>query len=342
MQSPADQTKEVFLGSVFVNVKRFLLMAISVSCFFAYAQAPEKTEYKLDNAEVSIKFYDRTVYYPGDPENNPVYVYITVSNKGSSTLRFKVADDKMFSVDFIAFNVKKVQLPSTQELIRKRTTNQTVYFREISLEPGEEYSFRENLKDYLEIKDPSIYYAELRFYPELYRNKNISMASNRLSLEVRPSPSAASSSSLPVEADSAVVLQPEDISPDRVVEYTIVARQKSLWEQFFLYMDLEEMLKRDPSRGKKYNLVSADERSDMLRSFRADLMLQRIDYDIVAVPSKFKIETTSYSQTEGTVKVIECFKNDNFMERKRYTYYVRQRDGIWQIYDYTVDNLGTE
>lgn len=64
-----------------------------------------------------------------------------------------------------------MQLPSTQGLIRKRTTNQTVYFREISLEPGEEYSFRENLKEYLEIKDPSIYYVELRFYPELYRNK---------------------------------------------------------------------------------------------------------------------------------------------------------------------------
>ena len=174
-----------------MNIKRFLLTVISISCFFAYAQVPEKSEQKLDNAEVSIKFYDRTVYYPGDSENNPVYVYITVSNKGSSTLRFKIADDKMFSVDFIAFNVKKTQLPSTQGLIRKRTTNQTVYFREISLEPGEEYSFRENLKDYLEIKDPSIYYVELRFYPELYRNKNVSLTSNRLSLEVRPSPSAA-------------------------------------------------------------------------------------------------------------------------------------------------------
>ena len=98
-----------------------------------------------DKAEVSIKFYDRTMYYPGDADSNPVYVYITLSNTTSETLRFKVADDKMFSVDFIAFNVKKAQLPSTQGLIRKRTTNQTVYFREITLEPGEEYSFRENL-----------------------------------------------------------------------------------------------------------------------------------------------------------------------------------------------------
>ena len=282
-----------------------------------------------DKAEVSIKFYDRTMYYPGDADSNPVYVYITLSNTTSETLRFKVADDKMFSVDFIAFNVKKAQLPSTQGLIRKRTTNQTVYFRE-------------NLKDYLEIKDPSIYYVELRFYPELYRNKVNYLSSNRLSLEIRPSPAAAASSTIPVESTSAIVLHPEDISPDKVIEQTIIARQKSLWDQFFLYMDLEEMLKRDPARSRKYNSVSADERADMLRAFRADLMLQRIDYDIVAIPSKFYIETTTYSQTEGTVKVLEWFKNDNFQERKRYTYYVRQRDGIWQIYDYTVDNLGTE
>ena len=323
-----------------MNVKRTFPLIIASLMVFAhtvYAQQPAK-----DKAEVSIKFYDRTMYYPGDSENNPVYVYITVSNPTSDTLRFKIADDKMFSVDFIGFNVKKTQLPSTQGLIRKRTTNQTVYFREVTLETGEEYSFRENLKDYLEIKDPSIYYIELRFYPELYRNKVNYLSSNRLSLEIRPSPSAAASSAIPVEKNSVIVLQPEDISPDKVVEQTIIARQKSLWDQFFLYMDLEEMLKRDPARSRKYNSASADERADMLRAFRADLMLQRIDYDIVAIPAKFYIDTTTYSQTEGTVKVLEWFKNDNYMERKRYTYYVRQRDGIWQIYDYTVDNLGTE
>ena len=80
----------------------------------------------------------------------------------------------------------------------------------------------------------------------------------------------------------------------------------------------------------------------MLQQFKADLMQSRIDTDIVSIPSKFQIETTTYSQTQGTVKVIEWFRNTTFTEKKRYTYYVRQRDGIWQIYNYTVDNLGTE
>ena len=325
-----------------MNLKKTILATISVLTLFAHTVHAQTEMNFKDNAKVSIKYHDRTVYYPGDKDSNPIYIYITVSNTSSKTLRFKVADDKMFSVDFIGFNALKSQLPSTQSLIRKRTTNQTVYFREISLEPGEEYSFRENLKDYLEITTPSTYYVELRFFPELYRNKEVNASSNRLSLEVRPSPSAASSSVLPVESKTQVMLQPEEISPDKVIEQTIIARQKSLWDQFFLYMDLEEMLKRDPSRNRKYNSVSADDRQEMLLAFKADLMLQRIDRDIVAIPAKFEIETTTYTQTEGTVKVKEWFRNVNFMEKKRYPYYVRQRDGIWQIYDYTVDNLGTE
>ena len=38
----------------------------------------------------------------------------------------------------------------------------------------------------------------------------------------------------------------------------------------------------------------------------------------------------------------QYFNNGTFTEKKRYTYYVRQRDGIWYIYNYIVDNLGTE
>jgi hypothetical protein len=327
-----------------------MFFAQSLTAQSVYAQAlnsdadaetkPVESDFK--NADVSIKFYDRTMYYPGDSEENPVYIHITVSNKGSETLRFKLADDRMFSIDFIAYTVKNNVLPQTKMLIRKRTTNNTVYFREISLEPGEEYSFVENVKEYLDITSPSIYYLEMRFYPELYREKENVVASNRLSLEIRPSSSAASSTIIPVQQKSAALLQPEQISPDKVVEQTIIARQKTLWDQYFLYIDIEEMLKRDAARSRRYNSMGADERSEMLQSFKADLMQNRIDHDIVAIPSSFKIDTTSYNQTEGYVKVYEWFKNDTYTEKKRYTYYVRQRDGIWQIYDYSVENLENE
>ena len=282
------------------------------------------------------------MYYPDAADSNPVFIHITVRNTGTDTLRFKLADDRMFSIDFNAYTIKNERLSQTEMLVRKRTTNQTVYFREIALEAGEEYSFVENLKEYLTVANPSVYYVDLTFYPELYRFRDERITSNRLTLEVRPSPSAASSSSIPVEAGTVRILQPEAIPPDQVVERTIVARQKSLWDQYFLYMDVEAMLERTPSQKRRYRAASADERERMIGAYKSDLMQSRIDGDIVAVPERFQIEKTVYSKTEGSVLVIEWFNNRTYYEKKSYTYRLRQREGVWQIYDYTVVNLGTE
>jgi len=315
-----------------------------IPAFFLFAQTAiaQGLTQDFSNASVSIKYFDRTVYYPNETDSNPVNVHITIKNNGNETLRFKLADDRAFSADFNVFTVKNNKLPQTESLVEKRTTNTTVYFREISLEKGEEYSFVENLKEYVQVTDASVYYVELLFYPELYKSKYYSIKSNRLTLEVHPSPSAASSNFVPVKNKSVEIIHPEDISPDKVVEQTIIARQKSLWDQYFLYMDVSSLMQRNASLKRKYISVSADERLKMEETYKADLMAARLDNDIIAVPEKFQIERTTYTPTEGTVTVIEWFKYPNFYEKKSYTYKVRQREGIWQIYDYIVVNLGTE
>lgn len=326
-------------------MKRSLIFNIAFLSFFAqlaFSQINSKTAADYSKADVSIRYYDRTMYFPSSAEENPIYVSVSISNKGNETLRFKLADDRAFSLDFTAYTVKNTILPSTQSLIIKRSTNQTVYFRELSIEPGETYSFVENVKNYIQFDEPSIYYLELSFYPELYKSKYIELDSNRLSLEIRPSTSSASSTYLPVEEKTGALLKPENISPDKVVEQTIIARQKSLWDQYFLYMDIQEMMNRNSELKRRYNSSSADERENMLKNYKTELMQNRIDYDIVAVPDRFSIENTSYGQNEGSVSVKEWFKYPTFHEVKRYIYKVRQRDGIWQIYDYSVTNLGTE
>ena len=316
-------------------MKRILAVIIAGFALFAQSYAQD--------IEVTAQFYNKTMYYPGSAEDNPVYVHVTVANKGPETLRFKLADDRMFSMDFKVLTVKNKELPATDKLIRKRTMQQTIYFREISLETGEEYSFTENLKDFVQIDDPAVYYMEVTFYPELYKARHTSaIASNRMTLEVRPSPNAAASTIIPIAPISTGILQPEAISPDKVIEQTIIARQRELWDQFFLYMDVEQMLTRDAARDRKYRTASADERTRMIANYKADLMQSRIDNDIVSIPEKFSIERTTYTQTEGAVTVIQWFKYDTFTEKKRYEYFLRQRDGIWLIYDYRVENLGSE
>ena len=156
-------------------MKKLTVLIISCLILFAHTVFAQNEVQNYDDASVSIKFYDRTMYYPENAKDNPIFVHVTIRNNGNQTLRFKLADDRMFSEDFNAYNVKNISIEQTPEIVRKRTTNQYVYFREISLETGEEYSFIENVKEYLQFKDPSIYYLELSFYPELYKSKYIEL-----------------------------------------------------------------------------------------------------------------------------------------------------------------------
>jgi len=100
---------------------------------------PSEVDY--EKASVSIKYYNRSIFYPGKLADNPINVHITIKNNGTETLRFKLADDRAFSLDFNAYTSKNTTLDKTPEIIEKRSSNRTVYFREISLEQGEEYSF---------------------------------------------------------------------------------------------------------------------------------------------------------------------------------------------------------
>ena len=322
-------------------MKRSIFFIIAFLSFFIHSIFAQNQSAQSNGIDISIKYYNKTVYYPESSEENPIYVHITISNNGTEPFRFKLADDRMFSTDFNIFNVKNKTLPQQENLKSKRTTSQTVYFREISIESGEEYSFIENLKDYVVIDEPGVYYFDLKFYPELYKSKQNFLKSNRLTLDVRPSPDVAISM-LQVDVETSAILAPEAISPDKVIEQTIIARQRELWDQFFLYMDVEQMLTRDAARDRKYRTASADERTRMIANYKSDLMLSKIDKDIVSIPERFSIERTTYTQTEGSVTVIEWFKYDTFTEKKRYEYFLRQRDGIWIIYNYRVENLGSE
>ncbi len=328
-------------------MKRFrpsiILSVLAVLCFLSL---PANAENGSVAADISIRFVNRVVYYPGNSPSEPINVQISIANNGPETFRFKLAEDHAFSLDFSATDTRNRPLAHTEDWQRKRNTTRQVYFREVSLEPGETYSFVENAKEYLVVAEPGMYVLNCLFYPELKRKSDDSepsFRSNRLTLEVKPSPGAAAARILPVSPATAEVLQPEAIPPDQVVTKIITARQRSEWNQFFLYLDLEKMLSRDPARDRRYRAESEQGRYRMIEDYRAELMNETSsDRDISTIPVEFEVERTEYAGNRGTVQVIEWFKYPSFREKKRYTYELESRDGIWRVYGFSVQNLGTE
>lgn len=331
-------------------MKRILTIIVSVFLLFAqslFAQTAENSSFNDDRSafdalDITISYKNKTIFFPSNTSNNPILVDVVIENKGAETVYFKIADDRSFSLDIHAIDIKNEVLEQPNSLIRNRSTSATVYFKEIALEPTETFGFTIDLKDFIKITDPSIYYVTLTLYPELYKSRNKTVTSNRIVLEINPQPVIGSQSIAPVDYTTGHILQPEFLPPDQVVEQTIIARQRSLWDQFFLYMDVESIYFKNPQNKIRYNSLSENERQKLLQNFKNQLMSSRIDNEIVALPEKFEIEKTTYTKNEGTVSVIKWFDYPTYTEIKRYTYYLRLRNNIWQIYDYSVDNIGTE
>ena len=303
--------------------------------------------------DFSIRLFDRRIYYA---ESDPIYIQVTITNNSPATFRFKLADERVFSLDFDVRTINNRLLEPADVLIRKRTQYQQVYFREITVESGESFSFVEDLQGYIKLSEPGSYVVSALMYPELYRsefnralvagNSAITvpvLESKRLNLNVRPA-IIPGPDGIPLEMDivTGAVLVREHLAPDQVVDYMITARQKSQWERFFLYLDLEAMLSRDAVHQRKWISESEEGRRRMIEQYRQEMQTSTMDGTISVIPNEYVIERTQYNSTEGTVTVLQRFKIGNFTEIKRYTYILNRKDDIWVIVDYSVVNLGTE
>ncbi|TVR73626.1 MAG: hypothetical protein EA427_02060 [Spirochaetaceae bacterium] len=289
---------------------------------------------------VSIRLYDEQVYFP----DSPVDLFITVQNETPESVRFRMADNRVFNLDFDVTGPTNRRLESTRQFITGRTTNQ-VYYRTVTLEPGERFSFVERLSDYVQIEEPAVYTVQAAFYPELFSGRSRStVRSNPITLSVRPGFTPETRMEMRYAAVTERALQRERKSPDEVVEYMLEARRQGNWDRFFLYLNLEKLYRQLPDRDRRFRRMSEAQQLEELREYRARLEEQPRGEDslLVRVPDQYEILQTSYSPSEGTVVARMAFDFDRYRERKRYTFSLERRNGFWEIIGYEVTNLPNE
>jgi hypothetical protein len=300
--------------------------------------------------EFNIRLYDRRIYYVTDnvANNEPIYVQITITNNSPSPYRFKLADDRSFSMDIDIRTMTNRQLPQSNSLIRKRTQNNQIFFREITIESRESFSFIEDLRDYVRFDQPGSFRVRALIYPELIRTVGSNsavrpVASNYINLNLRP-PVVTGQDGIPLEMDIATgaVLVKQPLPPDEVVTYMLTARQQSQWERFFLYLDPQAMLLRDAFQRRRYLSENEAGRRRMVENYIQNLKNSVVDGDIVVIPTSFEILRTEYNNNEGTVTVLKRFRMSNYTELRQYRYFLERRDNFWIIVNYSVQGMGTE
>ncbi len=292
----------------------------------------------LNGLKLSINYHNKQIYYP----ESSIKIKITVSNETSESFSFNSADSYSYNFMLTVKTLKNLPLEYSEKYIIRHNSNKPVFYRQITLLPGEEYSFITTLDEFTDIKEPGIYIIQGTFYPDFNeKNADSAIYSNILTLPVRPSGMTPVLKDK-IDSETGEILKKAALSPDMVVSYIITARQKNDWNRFFLYLDLESLMTLEPRLEAKYRNSSESERLMLIDSYKDSLMNQVVDNDIILVPASFEILTTTYTPVRGKVLVKELFNYRNYKEIKEYTYFLHKKDGYWTVYNYEIRNIGTE
>jgi hypothetical protein len=289
---------------------------------------------------VSIRLYNEQVYFP----DSEIFIHVTIENQSPQSTRFRLSDNRMFNIEFDARTESNDTLSPSRQFTIGRGANQ-VFYRTVELETGERLSFVETLGDYVSIDQSGMYTVQARFYPELFSHGEArSIFSNQISVHIRPGQSDEIRTEQRIESVVERRLRREDMSPDRVVSYTIGALQEENWDRFFLYLNDERLYRQTAARDRSFRRLSQEEQLRTLSVYREDLRRRAVDEDqgLVLIPDEFEIVRTEYTATEGSVVVMAYVDTATFRERRQYTYYLERRAGYWEIVGYQVELLGNE
>jgi len=303
------------------------------------------TSFAAVQPELFLSLYNQKIYHPG----NPVHIKVEIRNSGITPISFKLADQRVHNIKLEVKTVSNDPLEECDNCIKEFISSQPVYYTEIRLKPGEEFSFILVLSDFVDINKAGKYFIKASFYPEFRSNKIEPSISNSIELEVAPLENR-NSEEKESPQPKALKLVPEPLHPDKVIEYTLNARiaaettknaliAKEEWNKYFLYFNIEELYLKSGEDKKEYLKLSDNARINKLAEYREWLINGEKDRDLLLVPTGYDITKTSYTQNSAIVVVKEEFDNGRFVDKKQYTYYLRKIDTIWTIYDYSITNI---
>lgn len=323
-----------------------------------------QAETVVPEVQFSLRYYNKEIY-TNDPDQ-AILLQVGLRNQGTSPVWFSLPSQPVFQLALTVLPAGRtgLALPFADRFNENRFNNQPVFFRDVSILPGEEFNYTINLRDFVAIDEPGVYTVRGDFFPSLLpefqgaRGQTLRaslnedhasgamddtiLRSNTLTLTVRPSLPSGSAPVLHENLDQATqdYLRREALAPDAVVTYLLVARQGQEAPKFFLYLNTEALYKRAPQFRRTYLAAGEEDRHRILAEFQDELW--RREETLAKVPSAFEILSTSYTAREATVTARLKFDAGDYLELREYKYALQKNAGFWEIYDYQVRNLGTE
>lgn len=289
--------------------------------------------------EVHLRLEDIRPYYP----HSEIPFVLTLTNRGEGTLLVHLAQVRQRNVRFFSLLQSGPTLPGMRQESDAYLAHQAqrdIFLQPLVLGPAESFSFRGDLKQWLNLSVPGLYEIYALFAPDP-RQPEVVNQSNRIALVIRPpedpDTEAIQTASLRLEVARQEHLRREALPPDEVIRRFLTARREQREAAYFLYVNLEELYRRDPVRNNLFRRSSQETRERLLAEFRHRLWNQ--DPELVRVPSGWEIEKTEYDSRNATVRALVWYTDVDFTARRRFIFLLSRRDRYWEIVDYYMEVL---
>ena len=303
--------------------------------------------FEKENKEVilQIAYEDQKTFYPSDK----ISLKFTIKNDSPNNYHFKLSDNKVFNLNLSVMGLDNQVLPQSTKFAVLSSYNKVILYRNVTILPGEEFSFTQDLSNYKKLKE-GVYIISATFFPLLNtnaENRKFKLISNNLALSVKPEFLKTGSNLNNDELEKNIIekLLPVNIPPDKVILYMLNAKLAGNMEKFFLYLNLEDLYTMNPKNKFTYKSLSESARFKVIDNFKKEIWNDSIGEFISLTPINFKIINTTYTQSEATVIVKQSYKisnNSRYLESKKVTYKLIKDNNIWKVVSYEVLNLNNE
>ena len=99
-----------------------LLTATAVFASPLYSQSSSKSA-GAEGISLTIRYFDKTIYTP----DSDIMIKLTISNDSGNPYRFRLADNRIYSVDFDVRSMTNVQPPRSQKFTTQINANQPAF-----------------------------------------------------------------------------------------------------------------------------------------------------------------------------------------------------------------------
>ena len=333
------------LAPLFTGLKICLLVWWVAWLPYGTAHSQEEglqTAEKLGNQtqlRYNIQLHNQELYTP----ESTILIRHTITNDSAEQFLFHLANDRIFNIGIEAQTEGGTPLEEAELVYIRLKKGVPILYREITLAPGEAFSFIESLKELVRIEQPGDYIVRSRFYPTLVTSDTTAdtlLSSGSLRVTIRPSipPPIGKQPEPPIPPTP---LNRQDINPDEVVRYLLDARIDEDWGRFFLYLNVTSIYRALPDRDRIFTRLAARNQLLEIEKFRTDLQRGTTKDSIALQPLAYTVIETSYNNDRAQVVAELQFRSiGRGASVRRYVYFLRRDNASWEIYDYTVQILG--